>query len=636
MHRESSRDGRSAGQVHHLRPSVSERVSMSAWFSSRLRSPRELSRAWPALAATAILAIVGGALLSYRLSLSAGLAQMSRDSDDRLTLIASTFDATVARFRYLPTVLSLADPVRRLFRTPADGQVAEAANRYLKSLNQAAGSADLYVLDTAGVALAASNYDGAKSFVGHAYDFRPYFQSAIRDGEGQLYAVGVTTGLPGYFLSQRIMEGELTIGVAVVKIDLTPLEADWVRAGDLVAMEDEGGVVILASRAQWKYHPLRTLPSIALARLNESRQFGDTIEIAPILGSSAESGEVSVELGDGVHDYALRARPLPAHGWQLLIFSDIGEARRHAMTVAATAGFAVLAVQLLGLVAYQWRQSMRAKGEANELLERSVAERTIELREANRRLTGEVQERTRTEKELRQTHESLVQSAKLASLGQALAGVAHEINQPLAALTTYIASSRLLLQRGENERAASNVDLMSSVAERMLALVGHLRMFARKETGATSRVDVGLTIGNAMRLLHYRIRHESIEVVMDVPAEPAHVEANPIRLEQVFVNLLSNAVQSMRDRPHRVLKVSIYRDGSNVTTVVADTGSGISAEHMKSLFDPFFTTKEIGEGLGLGLSISYGIVRELGGSIEVESELHIGSRFRVTLPASPA
>jgi two-component system C4-dicarboxylate transport sensor histidine kinase DctB len=279
---------------------------------------------------------------------------------------------------------------------------------------------------------------------------------------------------------------------------------------------------------------------------------------------------------------------------------------------------------------------MRAKGEANELLERSVAERTIELREANRRLTGEVQERTRTEKELRQTHESLVQSAKLASLGQALAGVAHEINQPLAALTTYIASSRLLLQRGENERAASNVDLMSSVAERMLALIGHLRMFARKETGATSRVDVGLTIGNAMRLLHYRIRHESIEVVMDVPAEPAHVEANPIRLEQVFVNLLSNAVQSMRDRPHRVLKVSIYRDGSNVTTVVADTGSGISAEHMKSLFDPFFTTKEIGEGLGLGLSISYGIVRELGGSIEVESELHTGSRFRVTLPASPA
>ncbi|WP_315784294.1 ATP-binding protein [Bradyrhizobium sp. SZCCHNPS1003] len=616
---------------------MSERVAMSAWFSSRLGLPGGLSRAWPAIAAIAVLAIVGVALLSYRLALSAGLAQMSRDSDDRLTLIASTFDATVARFRYLPTVLSLADPVRRLFRTPGDGAVVEAANRYLKSLNQAAGSAELYVLDTAGVTLAASNYDGAKSFVGHAYDFRPYFQSAIRDGEGQLYAVGVTTGLPGYFLSQRITEGELTIGVAVVKIDLTPLEADWVRAGDLVAMEDEEGVLILASRAQWKYHPLRRLPSTAVARLNASRQFGDTIENAPILGSSAESGEVSVELGDddGVHEYALRARPLPAHGWQLLIFSDIGEARRHAMTIAVTAGFAVLTVQLLGLVAHQWRQSMKAKGEANELLERSVAERTMELREANRQLTSEVLERTRTEQELRQTHESLVQSAKLASLGQALAGVAHEINQPLAALTTYIASSRVLLQRNEIERTALNLDLMSSIAERMMALIGHLRMFARKETGATSRVDVGVTLGNAMRLLQYRIRNEGIEVVLDLPAEPAHVEANPIRLEQVFVNLLSNAVQSMRDRPRRVLTVSIRRAGSTVTTEVADTGSGISADHMKSLFDPFFTTKEIGEGLGLGLSISYGIVRELGGTISVESELQIGSRFRVTLPTPP-
>ncbi|MGJ4896660.1 ATP-binding protein [Bradyrhizobium oligotrophicum] len=611
---------------------------MSAWFSSRLELPRELSRAWPAIAAIAILAIVGVALLSYRLALSAGLAQMSRDSDDRLTLIGSTFDATVARFRYLPTVLSLADPVRRLFRTPGDEAVVEAANRYLKSLNQAAGSAELYVLDTAGVALAASNYDGAKSFVGHAYDFRPYFQSAIRDGEGQLYAVGVTTGLPGYFLSQRITEGELTIGVAVVKIDLTPLEADWVRAGDLVAMEDEGGVVILASRARWKYHPLRTLPSSAVARLNKSRQFGDTIENAPILHSSAASGNVSVGLGDDndIHEYALRARHLPAHGWQLLIFSDIGDARRHAMMVAATAGFAVLTIQLLGLVAYQWRQSMKAKGEANELLERSVAERTMELREANRQLTSEVLERTRTEQELRQTHESLVQSAKLASLGQALAGVAHEINQPLAALTTYIASSRVLLQRNEIERTALNLDLMSSIAERMMALIGHLRMFARKETGATSRVDVGVTLGNAMRLLQYRIRNEGIEVVLDLPAEPAHVEANPIRLEQVFVNLLSNAVQSMRDRPRRVLTVSIRRAGSTVTTEVADTGSGISADHMKSLFDPFFTTKEIGEGLGLGLSISYGIVRELGGTISVESELQIGSRFRVTLPAPPA
>lgn len=612
---------------------------MAPLSSKRSRCRRDRSRRGPVAisAAFAVLALLGTALVSHRSALNAGLAQMRRDSEDRLTLIASTFNATVARYRYLPTVLSLADPVRKLFRMPKNAEAIEAANHYLRSLNQAAGSAELYVLDTSGRALAASNYDEASSFVGHVYDFRPYFQSAIRDGEGQLYAVGVTTGLPGYFLSHRIMDGEVTIGVAVVKIDLRPLEADWMRAGDLVAMEGESGVVFLSSHEKWKYHPLRALPSNTLSRLSQSRQFGDQIDGDPILHSSIESGDVLAAVGNGnaVEEYALGIRTLPEQGWQLLIFSDVKDARQHAMTVAAAAAFAVLTAQLLGLVAYQWWQAMRAKSQANELLERSVAERTGELRETNRQLTNEVHERTRAEQELRQTQESLVQSAKLASLGQALAGVAHEINQPVAALTITIASSRVLLQRNEIERAVSNLDLMASMAERIMALIDHLRMFARKETGATDSVDLAAAIRNAMRLLDHQIRNERIEVIMALLAEPVHVRANPVRLEQVFVNLVSNAVHAMRERPRRVLSISMLREGSVTTTEVGDTGGGIAPQYLKSLFDPFFTTKEIGEGLGLGLSISYGIVREFGGTISVESEPEAGSRFRVTLPAAP-
>ncbi|WP_245004097.1 sensor histidine kinase [Bradyrhizobium liaoningense] len=563
----------------------------------------------------ALAAIAAAGWLAYVLALDAAFARMEREANDRLALIASTFDATVARYRYLPAVLSLADPIRELYRDPHDAAATAAANRYLKSLNQGARSAELYVLDSTGLALAASNFDLDSSFVGHNYGFRAYFMDAMRTGEGHYYAVGATTGQPGYFLSHRIVEGGKTLGVAVVKIDLSALEADWARAGDLVAMEDENGVIFLASREDWKYRPLLPVPAQRLAELNAAQQFGQAIDAAPVFVPRGDRervqigrarGRGNVELGD----YALQVRPHD-QGWRLLLFSDVADARRNASTVAIASVFALIASLLVVLVAYQRRQVVRAKLDAHDVLERRVAERT---------------------EELRRTMESLVQSAKLASLGQALAGVAHEINQPLAALITYVASSRVLLRRNEVDRAAANLDLMSSIAERMMALIDHLRMFARKETGTRSAVALAPVVDNAIRLLQYRIANEHIEVVRSAPDEPLHGLANPIRLEQVVVNLLSNAIDAMRDRERRVLGVALGRRDDSAVIEVSDTGAGIAPEHIKSLFDPFFTTKEIGEGLGLGLSISYGIVREFGGDILVESTPGRGSTFKVVIP----
>lgn len=580
-----------------------------------MQPPRPALLRYALIGGLALAAIAAAGWLAYVLALDAGFARMQREANDRLALIASTFDATVARYRYLPAVLSLADPIRELYRDPHDASATAAANRYLKSLNQGARSAELYVLDSTGLALAASNFDQDSSFVGHNYAFRAYFVDAMRAGEGHYYAVGATTGQPGYFLSHRIVEGGKTLGVAVVKIDLTALEADWARAGDLVAMEDENGVIFLASRQDWKYRPLLPVPAARLAELNAVQQFGQAIDPAPVFVPRGDRQRIQIGHARGrgnaeLGEYALQVHPRD-QGWKLLLFSDVLDARRNAATVAIAGVFALIASLLVLLVAHQRRQAVRAKLEAHDVLERRVAERT---------------------EELRRTLESLVQSAKLASLGQALAGVAHEINQPLAALITYIASSRVLLRRNEVDRAAANLDLMSSIAERMMALIDHLRMFARKETGTRSAVELAPVIDNAVRLLQYRIDHEHIEVVRDVPAEPLYSLANPIRLEQVIVNLLSNAIDAMRDRERRVLAVTLGRRDDSAVIEVSDTGAGIASEHIKSLFDPFFTTKEIGEGLGLGLSISYGIVREFGGDILVDSAPGRGSTFKVVIP----
>ena len=571
------------------------------------------------IGAVVLAAVAAAGWLTYILARDAGFARMQREATDRLTLIASTFDATVARYRYLPAVLSLAGPIRELYRDPHDAAAIAAANRYLQSLNQKAGSAELYVLDSTGLALAASNFDQDSNFVGHNYAFRAYFVDAMRTGEGHYYAVGATTGQPGYFLSHRIEEAGRTIGVAVVKIDLSPLESDWARAGDLVAIVDDNGVIFLASREEWKYHPLTQISAGRIAELNAARQFGEAISPEPVFMPNGDQRRVQTGRARGRGDakfgeYALQVRPLD-HGWKLLLFSDVADARRHAATIAIACAFALIAALLGVLVADQRRQVIRAKLVAHDVLERRVAERTDELR---------------------RTHESLVQSAKLASLGQALAGVAHEINQPLAALITYVASSRVLLRRNEIDRAAANLDLMSSIAERMMALIAHLRMFARKETGVRSAVELVAVIDNAIRLLQYRINNERIEIVRPTPAQPLYGLANPVRLEQVVVNLLSNAIDAMRDRERRILKVTLgERDGSAVIEI-SDSGVGIEPEHMKSLFDPFFTTKEIGEGLGLGLSISYGIVREFGGDIVVDSAPGVGSTFKVIIPVTEA
>ncbi|MCP3459551.1 ATP-binding protein [Bradyrhizobium sp. CCGUVB23] len=567
------------------------------------------------IGALALATVAAAGWLTYVVALDADFARMQREANDRLTLIASSFDATVARYRYLPAVLSLADPIRELYRNPGDAAAIVAANRYLQSLDQKAGSAELFVLDSTGLALAASNFDGASSFVGQNYAFRPYFQDAMLTGEGHYYAVGATTGQPGYFLSHRIEEGGKILGVAVVKIDLSPLETDWARAGDLIAMADEHGVIFLASRQEWKYHPLTQIRADHVAELSAARQFGQAIDAEPVFvpGGNREGVQIGRARGrDGAElgEYTLEVRPLD-HGWKLLLFSDVVDARRHAATIATACVFALIALLMGIMVADQRRQVIRAKLEAHDALEQRVAERT---------------------EELRRTHENLVQSAKLASLGQALAGVAHEINQPLAALITYVASSRVLLRRNEVERAAANLDLMSAVAERMMALISHLRMFARKETSARSAVALAAVVDNALRLLQYRINNDGIEVVRALGTEPVHGFANPVRLEQVLVNLLSNAIDAMQGRERRILGVVLEGREGVAVIAISDTGKGIAPEHMKSLFDPFFTTKEIGEGLGLGLSISYGIVREFGGDILVESVPGQGSTFKVIIP----
>lgn len=583
--------------------------------------------------------IAGSGWLAYGLALQSGFDTLRRAANDRLSLLLITLDATIERFRYLPTVLAQADTVLEVYRNPGSPQARVAANRYLKSLNDAAGSSVLYIVDHNGVTLAASNYLDDTNFIGKNYAFRPYFKEALRSNEGRYYAVGATTGKPGYFLWHSVDDdSDRPLGVAVVKVDLYPLQAEWKRTDDLVAMLDPNGVIFLTSRSNWQYRPISHLSEPQLRLLRETRQYGrDIDDLNPLFdGERTERGLQIVQIDESrsgtSRDYVVFARKLPAHGWTLVTLFDLRSVQEQAAVVAATVMLAVLAALLIFLVTHQRRLMVRAKLNAHHVLEQRVTERTAELAAANSLLSAEVTERIRTEQDLRRTQDNLIHATKMASIGQALAGVAHEINQSLTALNTYIAGARVLLDRNDKERTLSNLDLVSSITNRMGALTQHLKSFARKDTASRQATDLTAAIRYALSLIEYRVTEENVATTIAIPDRPVYVIGNAVRLEQVVVNLISNALDAMHDQPRRELSVELQRRGSSAILKVCDTGRGIARDNISSVFDPFYTTKDVGQGLGLGLSISYGIIQDMGGEIAVESEVGCGTMFRVMLP----
>ncbi|HEX5515772.1 MAG TPA: ATP-binding protein, partial [Gammaproteobacteria bacterium] len=269
--------------------------------------------------------------------------------------------------------------------------------------------------------------------------------------------------------------------------------------------------------------------------------------------------------------------------------------------------------------------------EAQQVLELKVAERTADLTRSNVRLEREVSEHRRTERELREAQAELVQAAKLAALGKVAAGVAHELNQPLAAIRSYAHNAGLLLNAERIEEAKGNLAKISDLTARMAGISNHLKRFARRPAVQLGPVEFTPVVERALALFELRLEHEPVEVVLDLPAG-LRVEAEEIRLEQVLVNLISNALDAMKDQEARRLRIWAAADVQEWVEIrVADSGVGIPEEQVPLIFDPFYTSKRVGAGLGLGLSISYNIVKDFGGSLSVVATGPDGTVFQMRL-----
>lgn len=600
--------------------------------------------------------VLGASVGTFRVSQAMGLADLQATGRHRLDLYATSLEREIDKYAYFPTTLGLEKEVLELLAAqhPPPARTA-SVNQYLEQLNERAGTLSIYVLDAAGHVRATSNWRRPDSFLGEDLSFRPYFREAMESGNARFFGVGTTRGEPGYYLASALTDARGTVGVAVVKVGLQQLEKSWATVEAPALVADENGVVILASVPDWKFTTLKPLDEATRSAFDRTQQYNrralNPLGVTPIaeLAHGAQlvrlpkDGAETVSVFPVAGQFLAQTQPLPGTPWNLTVFSHVDQVRDMASSRAALAGVGAAFLFILALMFNERRRHLKdrlaareALQQAHDELERKVEERTADLSAANARLQEEVMERTRAERTLRSAQDELVQAGKLAVIGQLSAGVAHELNQPLAALRTLSGNARKFLERGDQETAGSNLERIGELVDRMGRLTGQLKSFARKSTGQPQAVPLRRAVENALFLLEQRLKKAGVVACIDLPQEEVEAWCDPNRLEQVLVNLAGNALDAMEGRPEPALDIRARRQGQRIIVQVRDKGPGLDEEARAHLFEPFFTTKEAGSGLGLGLAISAGIVADSNGTLTGDNHPDGGAVFTLDLPAAPA
>ncbi len=589
---------------------------------------------------------LGTGWLAYTVSLHAAVQELQGAAVRRLDTAAAALTSALARFDYLPALLETTPTVMELLARPALPALRDDANRTLVRINAIAGADMLFVLDARGDALAAADWDQPSTTVGHNYTYRPYMKGALAQGRGRFFGVGATSRVPGYFLSYALRSGGLTLGVATVKVNLDAAERAWAALPGHTLVSDARGVVILSSQPQWKFSALRPLTAPERAQVLDEKPYRDDPPLVPWVyaGPTPHTGEQVLVEGRA---HLVTTRALPAQQWQMQALDPLAPAQARARNQALVAALAAAVAWLLGMAAWQSRRAaldklatQAALQAAHDTLEARVAQRTLELRTANASLAAEVQTRKAVEQDLRATQQELVHAAKLAVLGQISAGLAHELNQPLAALRTLSDNAVVLMDKQRLGEARGNLGRISQLVGRLGELTRRLKTFAHKPGTQPVPTPLRAAAANAQALLAERLRRTGVALTVDVAPEALAVLGEPSQIEQVLVNLLANAIDAMAndprpDAPPRQVFVRARGDGARVQVVVSDSGPGIVPAMREHLFEPFATSKPAGAGLGLGLMISRRIVRAFGGELDVADAPGGGSRFVIDLPLAP-
>jgi two-component system C4-dicarboxylate transport sensor histidine kinase DctB len=611
-----------------------------------LRPPWRLA----ALLLTIAALVAGASYATYQISQRVALAELQSTGRHRLDVYAASLEREIVKYAYFPGTLGLERDVIGLLRADG-GALTVKVNAYLEELNERAGTLAIYVMDERGRVLATSNWSRPDSYLGEDLSFRPYFRDALSTGSGRFFGIGTTRSEPGYYLSSALVADGRTLGVAIIKVSLEQLEKSWSTVEAPVLVADENGVVILSSVADWKFTTLRTLDETTRSVFDRTQQYNRRA-LQPLgvretanLGHGARLVRMARDRQEMVSVYPVsgqflaQSQPLSGSPWTLTVFSPLEQIDSLNAIRAAVGGITTVLLCIVAVMVYQRRRHLKdqllaqqALRRAHDELERKVEERTADLSASNQKLQDEISERTRAEQTLRAAQDELIQAGKLAVIGRLSAGIAHELNQPLAALRTLSGNATRFLERGDTATARANLERIAQLVDRMGLITGQLKTFAHKSSGQPHVVEVRQVVASALALLEQRLKSAHARVDTRLPDGEFAVLCDANRLQQVLVNLIGNALDAMSGEASPRVELTGYSVGACARIEVRDHGPGLSADAQARLFEPFFTTKDAGVGLGLGLAISAGIVNDFGGTLTGTTHPEGGALFVVEIP----
>lgn len=582
---------------------------------------------------SAIVAVLSEPVIETYFQKQAGLQGQAT-----LKLTVEGLKGALQRYEPLPSLIAERPSLVALLKSPTDPELLKRVNEDLRLSAYRLKASDVYVMDVSGMTLAASSYQKELSFVGRSFAYRPYFTQALEGGTGRFFALGTTSGERGYFFAAPIEDNERVIGVVAVKFTVDGFEQAWRNADHQIIVSDLRGVVFMASRPDWHFRTLRPLTRTEIAEIQANRQY-PADGLLPLVNTVEPLTEdlnlITIEDEPSGYRYISSSEYISDAGWNVRILVSATRARTQAFAAVL---ILVLGIMLIGLaVAFyiqrraQLLERLLTQQAAQEQLEVRVEERTADLNRTNAQLLDEVAERKAAETRLRKTQTELVQAGKLAALGQMSAALSHEFNQPLAAVKSYAENALKLLERQRTSETLENISRISEMTDRMASISKHLRNFARRPMEKVRPVALVQIVNDAIGILQPRLRGSGAKLNFSKSDEEIWVMGGHIRLQQVVVNLLTNALDAMKEQQPVQIDIALQTDAETCVLSVRDYGAGVSEDEMSQVFDPFFTTKQPGEGMGLGLSISYNIVKDFGGALRVSNHDEGGAIFAIEL-----
>jgi len=520
----------------------------------------------------------------------------------RLALYSGNILSELQRNQIVPQLLAR-DPT--LIGALNSGDFSQSSGRLIEYRDEI-GAKGLLLMESDGRAVAATD----RALIGSIHRSEPYFVEATRSGDTVFTTSLLDSGGRIFSYSRRIETQGKLIGVIMVEVDLNKFETSWAGFTDAVIVEDSESTIILATEARWRglteedALTVQSVPSAIERAFYATAGWGALPIDAYVQGEAVMRQEARIGF----------------QGWTITSFTTYASVRERVNAVLALeiTGFAILMALAFYLVSRKATSRLR-------FFQRESAE----LRQLNMALQREIAEREKAERHLEVAEQTLQQSSKLAALGEMSAAVSHELNQPLAAMKTYLAGAKLLLQRRRSDEALSSFQRIDDLIERMGAITRQLKSYARKGGDAVEPIDVRTSVSSALSMMEPQLRRGDVKIDVSLPRDEVIVNADRIRLEQVLVNLMRNALDATKGRIDAEVKI-LVTVGDDVVTTVRDNGTGI--EDIENLFEPFYTTKSPGDGVGLGLAISSGIVNDLGGRLTARNGRDGGAVFEVTLP----